>query len=106
NRDGGYGIELDIGGGWRRDIGRVGARDSGIDRQRRGGASRRIVLRQCRARRHREERRRDRHQDAVISSTALPTVTHYHTPWVSCFDPEAAVVCPSKLWRKRRPVGF
>ena len=46
--------------------------------------ARSIVLRQCRGRRHREESSRDRHQDAVISSTVLPTVTHYHTPWVSC----------------------
>ena len=53
-----------------------------FDRKVRGDVPRRIALRKCRGRGHREEGCRDGHQHAVKSSTAIAIVTHRHTPWV------------------------
>ncbi len=75
----GGGVELDVGccGGW--DVCRLGARDRSFDREL-GGAAARLILSKGRAGGHREEGRRNRHQDTVKARTVVQTVTHCVAP--------------------------
>jgi hypothetical protein len=48
----------------------------------------------------------DRHQDAVISSTVLPTITHRHTPWVSRPAPEQPWFVRQSFRKSADLIGF
>ena len=96
--DGRSGFRLEIVDGWGWNICGLGARDRCVDREVRGCAAGRIGLRKRRTPGHREEGRRDGHQDAVESSTAIAIVTHRHTPWVKLPRHGTALKsCPSQL---------
>ena len=75
------GVDLDVRGRGRRDVGGFGTRDCRIDCELGGAGARGIRLGcQSRGRGNREEGCRDGHQYAVKSSTVGRTVTHRHTP--------------------------
>ena len=70
------------------------------------GRRARGILRQCRGCGHREESRRDGHQDAVKSTTIVQTVSHRHTPRVITAPARNSLGYRCQLRQKGRPADF